>query len=51
MLDFECYNPTHIIIGADTVPALTEQVAADAHMLVLCRGASAEKSGTLASRP
>lgn len=48
MLNFKFYNPTRIIFGVDTLPALANQVPSGARVLVLYGGASAEKNGTLA---
>lgn len=48
MKNFEFHNPTRIVFGADTVARLATLVPAEARVLVLYGGASAEKTGTLA---
>ncbi|TDR82292.1 iron-containing alcohol dehydrogenase [Paludibacterium purpuratum] len=48
MLNFTYYNPTRIVFGRDTIGQLSSLVPADARVLVLYGGASAEKTGTLA---
>ncbi|GAA4478753.1 iron-containing alcohol dehydrogenase [Gluconacetobacter asukensis] len=48
MQNFEFYNPTRIIFGKDTIPQLADHVPAEARVLVLYGGSSAEKNGTLA---
>lgn len=48
MLNFDFYNPTRIVFGRETVARLDELVPADAHVLVLFGGESAERTGTLA---
>lgn len=48
MKNFEFHNPTRIVFGADTVGQLATLVPAQARVLILYGGASAEKTGTLA---
>lgn len=48
MLNFEFYNPTKIVFGDATIARLADLVAADARVLILYGGSSAEKNGTLA---
>lgn len=48
MLNFEFYNPTKIVFGADTIASLSDLVPMTARVLILYGGASAEKNGTLA---
>lgn len=48
MLNFEFYNPTRIVFGNETVARLNDLIPADARVLILFGGASAEKNGTLA---
>lgn len=48
MQNFEFYNPTRIIFGRDTIAQLADHVPAEARVLVLYGGSSAEKNGTLA---
>lgn len=47
MLNFEFYNPTKIIFGAETVSRLADLVPAKANVLILYGGSSAKKNGTL----
>ncbi len=47
MLNFEFYNPTKIIFGAETLARLAGLVPAKARVLVLYGGSSAKKNGTL----
>ena len=47
MLNFEFYNPTKIIFGAETVARLADLVPAKASVLILYGGSSAKKNGTL----
>ena len=47
MLNFEFYNPTKIIFGAETIARLTDLVPAKASVLILYGGSSAKKNGTL----
>lgn len=48
MLNFDFHNPTHIAFGAGRVADLDKLVPAQARVLILSGGASAEKTGTLA---
>ncbi len=48
MENFEFYNPTKIVFGADTIAKLSRLVPEHARVLILYGGASAEKTGTLA---
>ena len=48
MLNFDFHNPTHIIFGKDRIADIGKLVPADAKVLILIGGASAEKTGTLA---
>jgi NADP-dependent alcohol dehydrogenase len=48
MLNFDFYNPTHIVFGKDRMADLAALVPAQAKVLILVGGASAEKTGTLA---
>ncbi len=48
MLNFDYYNPTRIIFGKDSIARLDELVPADARVLILFGGGSAERNGTLA---
>jgi NADP-dependent alcohol dehydrogenase len=47
MLNFDFYNPTRIVFGPGKVAELSRLVPADARVLVLYGGASAQKTGTL----
>lgn len=47
MNNFEFYNPTRIVFGPGKVAELSRLVPADARVLVLHGGASAQKTGTL----
>ena len=47
MLNFDLYNPTRILFGTDKIPELTRWVPADARVLLLYGGGSAQKTGTL----
>lgn len=47
MLNFEFHNPTRIVFGKDTIARLDALIPADARVLVLYGGQSAEKTGTL----
>ena len=47
MLNFEFYNPTQIVFGAGKIATLSNFVPADARVLILYGGASAQKTGTL----
>ena len=48
MLNFDFYNPTHIVFGKDRMSDLATLVPLQAKVLILVGGASAEKTGTLA---
>lgn len=48
MLNFDYYNPTQIVFGKGCVARLSQLVPADARVLVLYGGGSAERNGTLA---
>lgn len=47
MLNFEFYNPTHIIFGKNTLKELSKQVPQDARVLILYGGGSVKCFGTL----
>lgn len=47
MLNFDFYNPTRIIFGSNTIARLNDLIPANARVLVLYGGSSAEKFGTL----
>ncbi|MEJ2631071.1 MAG: iron-containing alcohol dehydrogenase [Acidihalobacter sp.] len=47
MFDFEFHNPTKIVFGRQTVARLDTLVPANARVLVLYGGGSAQKNGTL----
>lgn len=47
MLNFEFHNPTRIVFGKGTVARLDTLIPAEANVLVLYGGQSAEKTGTL----
>ena len=47
MLNFEYFNPTRIVFGKDRIKVLDRHVPAEARVLVLYGGGSAEKHGTL----
>ena len=47
MLNFDFYNPTRIIFGANTISRINEHVPLDARVLILFGGESARKNGTL----
>ncbi|MDO8652609.1 MAG: iron-containing alcohol dehydrogenase [Undibacterium sp.] len=47
MRNFEFYNPTKIVFGAETVAKLDNLVPANARVLILFGGASAKTTGTL----
>ena len=46
--NFEYYNPTHIVFGQGSIAQLDQLVPANARVLVLYGGGSAERNGTLA---
>jgi NADP-dependent alcohol dehydrogenase len=48
MQNFDLYNPTRIVFGQGTIARLDALVPADARVLVLYGGGSAERHGTLA---
>ena len=48
MLNFTYYNPTRIVFGAGSIARLDVLVPADARILILYGGGSAERNGTLA---
>ena len=48
MLNFTYYNPTRIVFGAGSIARLDALLPADARMLILYGGGSAERNGTLA---
>jgi NADP-dependent alcohol dehydrogenase len=48
MQNFDLYNPTRIVFGQGTIARLDSLVPADARVLVLYGGGSAERHGTLA---
>jgi NADP-dependent alcohol dehydrogenase len=47
MLNFDFYNPTHIVFGKDRMGELDKLVAIDAKVLVLYGGGSVKQYGTL----
>lgn len=47
MLNFDFYNPTHIVFGKDRISTLDKLVSADAKVLITFGGGSAKKSGLL----
>lgn len=47
MLNFNFYNPTRIIFGANTIGQINDHVPTDASVLILFGGESARKNGTL----
>lgn len=48
MLNFDFYNPTRIIFGQGRMAELSQHIPANARVLIVVGGASAEKNGTLA---
>ena len=48
MLNFDFYNPTQIVFGKDRIADLAKLVPAQARVMIVVGGASAEKTGTLA---
>ncbi|HQZ02005.1 MAG TPA: iron-containing alcohol dehydrogenase [Thauera sp.] len=48
MLNFDYYNPTHLVFGQGSIARLAELVPANARVLLLYGGGSAERNGTLA---
>lgn len=47
MLNFNFYNPTRIIFGAETIGQLNQLIPSDARVLLLFGGESARRNGTL----
>ncbi|WP_028402324.1 iron-containing alcohol dehydrogenase [Ectobacillus panaciterrae] len=47
MLNFDFYNPTHIIFGKDRLQSIDMHVPADATVLITYGGGSAKKSGLI----
>lgn len=47
MLNFDYYNPTHIIFGKDRLDSIDKYVPADATVLITYGGGSAKKSGLI----
>lgn len=47
MNSFDFYNPTHIVFGQGRIAELNQLVPAEARVLLLFGGSSAEKTGTL----
>lgn len=47
MLNFDYYNPTHIVFGEGRIAQLDTLLSKDARVLVLYGGSSAQKTGTL----
>ncbi|MBY0234860.1 MAG: iron-containing alcohol dehydrogenase, partial [Burkholderiaceae bacterium] len=47
MLNFDYHNPTRIVFGQGRIADLATLVPANARVLILVGGASAEKTGTL----
>src|SRR5262249_13087997 len=47
MFDFEFHNPTRIVFGTKTIARLDALIPANARVLVLCGGSSAQRNGTL----
>jgi NADP-dependent alcohol dehydrogenase len=48
MNNFDFHNPTHIVFGKGRIADIGKQVPAQAKVLILVGGSSAEKTGTLA---
>lgn len=48
MFNFDFYNPTRIVFGKETITKINDLIPANARVLVLYGGASAERTGTLA---
>ncbi len=48
MNNFDFHNPTHIVFGKDRIADIATLVPAEARVLILVGGSSAEKTGTLA---
>lgn len=47
MFNFDFYNPTRIVFGKETITKINDLIPANARVLVLYGGASAERTGTL----
>ena len=47
MLDFDYYNPTHLVFGANRLAELSKLVPANARVLITYGGQSAKKFGTI----
>ena len=47
MLNFQFHNPTQIVFGTDKIATLSSLIPAEARVLILYGGASAQKTGTL----
>ena len=47
MLNFDFYNPTHIVFGKDRLAELDQQVPEEARVLILYGGGSVKKHGTM----
>ncbi|ACV75993.1 MAG: iron-containing alcohol dehydrogenase [Zymomonas mobilis] len=47
MLNFDYYNPTHIVFGKGRIAQIDTLLSKDARVLVLYGGSSAQKTGTL----
>jgi NADP-dependent alcohol dehydrogenase len=47
MLDFDFYNPTHIVFGKDRLESIAQHVPAEAVVLITYGGGSAKKSGLI----
>ena len=48
MQNFDFFNPTQIVFGKDRIADLDQLIPANANILILVGGSSAEKTGTLA---
>ncbi|KEO53269.1 iron-containing alcohol dehydrogenase [Thioclava indica] len=48
MKNFDFHNPTHILFGKGRIADLKDQVPADANVLIIYGGGSAERTGVLA---
>ena len=52
MLNFDYYNPTRIVFGKDSIARIDKLVPANARVLILYGGGSAERNGSsVATRP
>ena len=47
MLNFTFHNPTKIVFGTESIAKLNKLIPAQARVLILYGGASAQKNGTL----